>query len=150
TGDGCGLLIQKPDTFFRDVIRNDFGIELSKKYGIGSIMLSKEAKHADKAKAIFTEEMAAQGLEVVAWRTVPTNSECLGPIALESQPDFVQVFINSEGLNTQELAAKLLVARRKANKQLRNDDWFYVASLSEKIVSYKGLMMPVDLPRFFP
>ena len=150
TGDGCGLLIQKPDAFFRNTIRSSFGIELSEKYGVGSIMLSKEEKHADKAKDIFTKEMAAQGLEIVAWRTVPTNSECLGPIALESQPDFVQVFINSEGLNTQELAARLLVARRKANKQLRNDDLFYVASLSENVVSYKGLMMPVDLPRFFP
>jgi glutamate synthase (NADPH/NADH) large chain len=150
TGDGCGLLIQKPDTFFRTAIREDFGIELSERYGVGSIMLSKDAKRADKAKAIFTQEMAAEGLEVVAWRTVPTNSDCLGPIALASQPDFVQVFINSEGLTGPELAAKLLIARRKANKQLRNDDWFYVASLSEKIVSYKGLMMPVDLPRFFP
>ncbi len=150
TGDGCGLLIQKPDTFFRNVVRDEFGIELSERYGVGSIMLSKEAARADKAKSIFTQEMAAQGLDVVAWRTVPTNSECLGPIALESQPDFVQVFINSKDLSTEELAAKLLIARRKANKQLRNDDWFYVASLSEKTVSYKGLMMPVDLPRFFP
>jgi glutamate synthase (NADPH/NADH) large chain len=150
TGDGCGLLLQKPDAFFRDEIRKEFGIELSEKYGVGSIMLSKEDKRADKAKAIFTAEMAAEGLEVVAWRTVPTNDECLGPIALASKPEFVQVFINSDDVSTPELAAKLLIARRKANKQLRNDDWFYVASLSEKIVSYKGLMMPVDLPRFFP
>jgi glutamate synthase (NADPH/NADH) large chain len=99
---------------------------------------------------MFTAEMAADGLDVVAWRTVPTNYECLGPIALASKPEFVQVFINSDDVSTPELAAKLLIARRKANKQLRNDDWFYVASLSEKIVSYKGLMMPVDLPRFFP
>ncbi len=151
TGDGCGLLLQKPDSFFRSVIQQDFGIQLTEKYGVGSIMLSKDTKRADKAKAIFTSEMAAEGLEVVAWRTVPTNSDCLGPIALESQPDFVQVFINADGVScSQDLAAKLLIARRKANKQLRNDDWFYVASLSEKIVSYKGLMMPVDLPRFFP
>jgi glutamate synthase (NADPH/NADH) large chain len=93
TGDGCGLLIQKPDAFFRAAIRNDFGIELSERYGVGSIMLSKDAKRADKAKAIFTAEMAAEGLDVVAWRTVPTNSECLGPIALASQPDFVQVLL---------------------------------------------------------
>jgi glutamate synthase (NADPH/NADH) large chain len=150
TGDGCGLLLQKPDAFFRAAVRKDYAVELSERYGVGSIMLSKEAKHAEKAKAIFTAEMSGEGLEVVAWRTVPTNSECLGPIALASQPNFEQVFINSDGLSSQELAAKLLIARRKANKQLRNDDWFYVASLSEKTISYKGLMMPVDLPRFFP
>nr|MBX2808319.1 glutamate synthase large subunit [Cellvibrionaceae bacterium] len=37
-----------------------------------------------------------------------------------------------------------------ANKQLTSDDTFYIASLSTQVVSYKGLMMPVDLPRFFP
>jgi glutamate synthase (NADPH) large chain len=150
TGDGCGLILQKPDAFFREIIRQDFGVELSDKYGVGSVMLSKDEKHAEKAKRIFAEEMALEGLEVVAWRTVPTNSECLGPIALESQPNFEQVFINSDCLCSQKLAAKLLIARRKANKQLRNDERFYVASLGEKTISYKGLMMPVDLPRFFP
>ncbi|ODS24300.1 glutamate synthase large subunit [Candidatus Endobugula sertula] len=150
TGDGCGLLIQKPDRFFRQVVRQCCGVELSERYGVGSIMLSRETKHAEKAKAIFAKEMANEGLEVVTWRTVPTNSDCLGPIALACQPAFVQVFINCNGLSSPELAAKLLIARRKANKQLRNDDLFYVASLSEKVVSYKGLMMPIDLPRFFP
>ncbi len=150
TGDGCGLLLQKPDQFFRDTIRQDFAVELTAKYGVGAIMLGKDQAQAAKAKSVFEKEISAEGLEVVAWRTVPTNSECLGPIALESQPDFVQVFINAPELSSQELAAKLLIARRKANKQLRNDDLFYVASLSEKIVSYKGLMMPVDLPQFFP
>ena len=150
TGDGCGLLLQKPDQFFRNIVREDFGVELTEKYGVGAIMLGKDIHKAATAKAAFTAEMAAQGLEVVAWRDVPTNSACLGPIALKSQPDFVQVFINSKGLSDQQLAAKLLIARRKAKKQLSNEDLFYVASLSDKVVSYKGLTMPVDLPTFFP
>jgi glutamate synthase (NADPH/NADH) large chain len=37
--------------------------------------------------------MAAQGLEVIAWRLVPTDDSCLGPIAIESLPAFEQVFI---------------------------------------------------------
>jgi glutamate synthase (NADPH/NADH) large chain len=151
TGDGCGLLLQKPDQFFRKVIKEDYGVELAEKYGVGSIMLGQDQKEAAKAQAIFDESMAKEGLPVVAWRDVPTNSECLGPIALESQPHFKQVFINKpDSLSEPEFAAKLLIARRDANKQLRNDDLFYVASLSPRVVSYKGLMMPVDLPKFFP
>ncbi len=151
TGDGCGLLLQKPDRFFRKVVLAESGVELAKHYGVGVIMLGQDELEANKAKNIFEESMAQEGIPVVAWRDVPTNSDCLGPIALASVPQFKQVFINQpEHLSEAEFGAKLLIARRNANKQLRNDDLFYVASLSPKIVSYKGLMMPVDLPRFFP
>ncbi|MFT6103085.1 MAG: glutamate synthase (NADPH/NADH) large chain [Candidatus Endobugula sp.] len=151
TGDGCGLLMQKPDSFFRHTIREQFNVELNERYGVGSIMIDNDPIMAAQAKETFTQEMVAEGLEVVAWRTVPTNSECLGPIALSSQPSFVQVFINSpSALSSPEFTAKLLIARRKSNTKLRNSGLFYVASLSEKVISYKGLMMPVDLPVFFP
>lgn len=151
TGDGCGLLLQKPDRFFRRAVLDESGVELAEHYGVGAIMLGQDEKQAKKAIGIFEESMTKEGIPVVAWRDVPTNNDCLGPIALASVPQFRQVFINQpEHLSDAEFAAKLLIARRDANKQLRNDDLFYVASLSPKIVSYKGLMMPVDLPRFFP
>lgn len=151
TGDGCGLLLQKPDRFFRNTVLAESGVELTEHYGVGAIMLGQDELQANKAKRIFEEAMAKEGIPVVAWRDVPTNNDCLGPIALASVPQFKQVFINQpENLSETEFSAKLLIARRDANKQLRNDDLFYVASLSLKIVSYKGLMMPVDLPRFFP
>ncbi|MFT6221493.1 MAG: glutamate synthase (NADPH/NADH) large chain, partial [Candidatus Endobugula sp.] len=151
TGDGCGLLMQKPDRFFRQVVRDQLGVELNERYGVGSIMIDHDEEIASRAKRVFTEEMASEGLDVAAWRDVPTNSDCLGPIAIDSKPHFLQVFINAPaGLSSPEFTAKLLIARRKSNTALRNSGLFYVASLSEKVVSYKGLMMPVDLPVFFP
>ena len=82
---------------------------------------------------------------------MPTDSRCLGSVALASLPRFKQVFINKPtGLTDQEFAAKLLIARRDANRQLDDDELLYVASLSHATVCYKGLMMPVDLPVFFP
>ncbi|MGH1439616.1 MAG: glutamate synthase large subunit [Cellvibrionaceae bacterium] len=151
TGDGCGLLLQKPDRFFRKVVKTECGVELSEHYAVGAIMLGQCDQEAIRAQAVFEASMGKEGIPVVAWRDVPTNSECLGPIALESLPQFKQVFINKpQSLTEAEFSAKLLIARRDANKQLRNDDLFYVASLSPRIVSYKGLMMPVDLPHFFP
>ncbi|MGS2717837.1 glutamate synthase large subunit [Eionea flava] len=152
TGDGCGLLMQKPDCFFREVIQEQCGVELDERYGVGSIMIDRDAGKASRAKSIFADAMHEEGLRVVAWRDVPTDDACLGPIAIESKPDFVQVFIHSatDNLSSQEFTAKLLIARRKANTIMRNEGLFYIASLSEKVVSYKGLMMPVDLPAFFP
>ncbi|MCW8195335.1 glutamate synthase large subunit [Proteobacteria bacterium 005FR1] len=150
TGDGCGLLLQKPDGFFRKIVAEECGVELERQYGVGSLMLSRDAAKAAHAKKVLEEELTAQGLSIATWRDVPTNPKCLGRIALSTMPEFAQVFIHAGGLSDGRLAARLFMARRKAEIRLADDPDFYVASLSAKVVSYKGLMMPVDLPKFFP
>nr|WP_320011329.1 glutamate synthase large subunit [uncultured Desulfobulbus sp.] len=150
TGDGCGLLLQKPDAFLRQAARDCGAGELGELYGVGSLMLSTNKEQQQQAQVIFTQTLAAQGLEVAGWRVVPTNPDCLGPIALDSLPHFVQVFIQAEGMDREQLCARLLIARRLVEKQLVDDPEFYVASLSEGVLVYKGLMMPADLPGFFP
>ena len=149
TGDGCGLLIQKPDSFLRTVAKAELGIELSALYGVGSFMLSKDPVLAESAKKIVKEEFEKVGLAEIFWRLVPTNDDCLGPIAVESLPSFYHLFINTGQENLQELNASLFLVRRKIEIRLASDEAFYIASLSATTLSYKGLMMPVDLPRFY-
>ncbi len=149
TGDGCGLLIQKPDSFLRTIAREELNLELGSDYGIGSIMLNRDEKLAEASRKVLEEELAAQGLTEIAWREVPTNSDCLGPIALKTLPSIFHVFVNADGADARELGAKLFVARRKAEIRLGQDKSFYVSSLSNKVLSFKGLMMPVDLPSFY-
>ncbi|MBE8716257.1 glutamate synthase large subunit [Cellvibrio polysaccharolyticus] len=149
TGDGCGLLLQKPDSFLREVAREAGVAELTDIYGVGCIMMSRDDDRAAVVRQIVEEEIHAQGLEVAGWRTLPVNSDCLGPIALKSLPRFTHLFINSRDLGKQQLDAALFMARRKAELRLADDKTFYVSSLSATVVSYKGLMMPVDLPSFF-
>ncbi len=149
TGDGCGLLIQKPDSFLRKIASEQLSIALSDVYGIGSIMLSQDVEAAKAAKAAVEEELKKEGLTDVAWREIPTNSDCLGPIALESLPQFFHLFVNAPEHDDQQLNSKLFFARRRAELRLKEDEAFYIASLSSKVLSYKGLMMPVDLPAFY-
>ncbi|WP_370979918.1 glutamate synthase large subunit [Agaribacterium sp. ZY112] len=149
TGDGCGLLIKIPDSFMRRVAKDELGLELSPNYGLGAFMLPKDPVAAELAKKVIAEELATAGLADVHWRTVPTDDSCLGPIALESLPDFFHVFINAKDFELKDLNAKLFVARRKIEIRLAQDDNFYIASLSATTLSYKGLMMPVDLPKFY-
>jgi glutamate synthase (NADPH) large subunit (EC 1.4.1.13) len=149
TGDGCGLLIQKPDSFLRAVAKDELGFELAEHYGVGSIMLSNDSEKAEAAKKIVAEELARLGLADIAWRKVPTDSSCLGPIALETLPAIYHLLVNSAESSEQELMSKLFVARRKAEIRLAKDPSFYIASLSHKVLSFKGLMMPVDLPIFY-
>ena len=43
-----------------------------------------------------------------------------------------------------------ILVRRLAEKKMSGDEYFYVCSLSEKLLSYKGLVMPEKLPEFYP
>lgn len=150
TGDGCGLLMQKPDAFLRTVAENCCQTPLAPLYAVGAVMLSPDAERAANARKVLEHELHGEGLEVAGWREVPTNADCLGPIALESLPGFSHIFVNGHGISPQEMNAKLFLARRKAEKQLSENPDFHVSSLSPSVLSYKGLMMPADLPRFFP
>ena len=149
TGDGCGLLLKKPDSFFRHIAAEQ-GITLPEHYGVGMLFLHPEAEQATVQRAVLEEELRRQQLEVYGWREVPTDAACLGPIATASMPGFAQVLVGVAGLSQAELDRRLFFARRHAENRLGTDEYFYVCSLSSSVVSYKGLMMPVDLPRFYP
>ncbi len=149
TGDGCGLLIQKPDSFLREVAKEACGLDLSPLYGVGSIMLSLDEVEQQAEKSVVEEELAKVGLDSVGWRLLPTSNDCLGDIAKASVPAFYHLFVNTDESAEQQLASKLYFARRAIEKRLSNSESFYISSLSCRVLSYKGLVMPVDLPRFF-
>ncbi len=149
TGDGCGLLLQKPDSFLRIVAKEAANFDLTALYGVGALMLSKNSQASDQAKQVIIAELAKEGFTDIAWRKLPTNSDCLGPIAKASEPDFYHVFVNTSQTDEQKFNASLYIVRRRIEKLLAEDKDFYVASLNSKVVSFKGLMMPVDLPKYF-
>ena len=149
TGDGCGLLMQKPDAFLRQAAKETFGVEPGAQYAVGMVFMSREPALAAAAKDVLNNELAAQGLKVLGWRLVPTDPSCLGPIAKDTLPQIEQVFVEPAGKTEREFGISLFVARRKAEIALASDTDFYICSLSDKVISYKGLTMPVDLPVFY-
>ena len=149
TGDGCGLLLQKPDLFMRDIAKKLFDVKLPELYAIGSVMLSQNEVQRNTTKDTMATILSDQGLKVVGWREVPTNNDCLGEIALETLPVIEHIFITAGSLDKQNFNARLFIAKRKIEIALESDSSFYIASLAENIISYKGLMMPVDLPKFY-
>ncbi|MBU2333838.1 MAG: glutamate synthase large subunit [Gammaproteobacteria bacterium] len=150
TGDGCGLLMQKPDAFLRAQALEHFNAELPAQYAVGMIFLDQDASKADQARARLSEEIIAQGLTLVGWREVPIDTSVLGQLALERLPRIEQVFVSGDGLDEREFGIKLFFARRRAEVALADDSAFYVCSLSDKDIIYKGLMMPADLAQFYP
>src|SRR6056297_783688 len=149
TGDGCGLLLQMPQAFLRAVAQESSGTPLPNAFAVGQVFLSAEAPRAASQRARTQQAIEDQGLSVVGWRVVPTDSSVCGEIALASLPRIEQVFFDAGGLTEAELSTKLFVARRKAEIANEDDADFYLCSLSARVFSYKGLVMPSYLPVFY-
>ncbi len=149
TGDGCGLLIKKPDSFYR-IVAEEKGWNLSREFTVGQIFLSQDPVLAEQARTIINEELATETLSVTGWRQVPVNPAVLGPIAQESLPNIEQVFINAPaGWKPRDIDRRLYIARRRIEKRITEDSDFYICSLSTQVIVYKGLFMPSDLPKFY-
>ena len=147
TGDGCGLLLQMPDAFISDQAKTLFQADMGAHYAIGMIFLNPEETAARAGRAALEHALDNVDLEVVGWRNVPTDTRVCGPMALDCLPVIEQVFVRAE--SAEGLAVKLYTARRKAELAMQDDSEFYICSLSDTVLSYKGLVMPDDLPRFF-
>jgi glutamate synthase (NADPH/NADH) large chain len=150
TGDGCGVLLQKPDNFFRSLAGEE-NWNLGGRYGVGMIFLSMDDSKATVAKWAVEEELERETLTVVAWREVPVDPEVLGEFAEKTMPRIVQVIFNGPfGWGSKELERRLYMVRRRVEKRVTDDADFYIASLSNLVIVYKGLCRPVDLPLFYP
>lgn len=148
TGDGCGLLLQKPDRFFR-LVAEERGWRLAKNYSVGMMFLSQDEEVAKATRRIVEEELQNETLSVLGWREVPTNPDVLGEIALSSLPRIEQIFVNAPaGWRQRDMERRLFMARRRIEKRVQDKD-FYVCSFSNLVTIYKGLCMPADLPRFY-
>ncbi|MGE0580673.1 MAG: glutamate synthase large subunit [Steroidobacteraceae bacterium] len=151
TGDGCGLLIKKPEKFLRAVAK-DAGIKLAARFAAGNVFL-----HTDPAKAVVAkDQLAAQlereGLEVAGWREVPTDPGACGEEALRTLPRIEQVYVNCRIADIDEASfnRKLFLARRRTEKALEaTDPVFYVPSLSASTLVFKGMVMPQHLGEFY-
>ncbi|MFZ5536524.1 MAG: glutamate synthase large subunit, partial [Pseudomonadota bacterium] len=112
--------------------------------------LSQDKALAARARETLEREIRAEGLDFLGWRVLPTDPSQLGRQALEKLPVIEHAFVNAPaGMDARHFDTKLYIARRRTEKQLADDPTFYIPTLSSQVLSYKGLMMPEDLPRFY-
>jgi glutamate synthase (NADPH/NADH) large chain len=144
TGDGSGLLFSLPEEFLRKEATKK-GIELPKQFAVASVF-TKDKKHLD----IIEEICEANDLKIVLQRDVPIDSNALGEQALASLPNIVQLFIIPNSIMaTNRFDALLYLSRKESEHKLVDDKDFYIASMSSKVLSYKGLVMPTHIKEFY-
>ena len=150
TGDGCGLLFQMPDAFMRREGKSIVGRELGEVYAVGMMFFSTQEKAQSIAISAIEAVFKARNLAAVGWRNVPVDSTNLGPIALDNMPVFMQVFIEPTTQDKGQFDSDLFIASRLVETAIAFDSENYLCSLSRRVISYKGLMMPADLHNFYP
>ena len=150
SGDGCGVLIRKPDAFLRQVAA-EAGIALGTRYAAGNVFLPHDPGVASEVRTVLSEELAGVGLAIAGWREVPlVLAEC-GAQAQGNLPRIEQVFVAApDAIEVARFERDLFLARRRAERRLAEVPEFYVVSLSQHALGYKGMVLPAALPRFFP
>src|SRR4051812_43540243 len=158
TGDGAGIMIQLPHEFFFDECVK-LGVHLPPygKYGAGMLFFPKDIRLKEECRDIFNRSADKLGLEILAYRKVPVNINDIGPTALSVEPEIEQVFIACPDhiSNPDDFERKLFVLRNYATHTIRNTVkqdaiGFYVASLSYKVIVYKGQLTSLQVRRYFP
>ena len=158
TGDGAGIFIQTPHEFFFDeCVKLGVHLPAFSKYGVGVIFFPKEIKLREECRDIFNRSAEKLGLEVLAYRSVPVDTNGIGPTALSVEPVMEQVFVACPDHinNPLDFERKLFVLRNYAshtiNNTVRKDAiGFYIASLSYKTVVYKGQLTSTQVRNYFP
>jgi glutamate synthase (NADPH/NADH) large chain len=158
TGDGAGILTALPYEFLEKAMKRDLGVDLPPrgKYSAGLVFLPTEPENNAYCKNRVEEIIAEEGQTLLGWRDVPRDNSLVGPTARASEPDMKQVFIaGPEGISDDAFERKLYVIRKRVSNELRGGDhdpydYFYVCSLSTRVIVYKGMLMPEQLFEYFP
>lgn len=149
TGDGVGILTQISHSFFKKTAAS-LGIEIGNErdYGVGMFFFPQNELHRNQAKKMFEIIAEKEGLNILGWRNVPSDTTVIGQRALDCMPDIQQCFIERpEGVKRGlDFDRRLYVARREFEQS--NEDT-YVVSLSSRTIVYKGMFLVGDLRRFF-
>ena len=154
TGDGAGILIDIPHDFFQDVC--NFELPEPGSYAVGNVFLPQKENQRDYCIKVFENNIKKQGLKLLGWREVPVNKSIPGRIAAETEPFVKQVFVARENDEQDffHFNLKLFIARKVTEhtinaSKLSESKFFYVPSLSTKIIIFKGLLMPEDISLYY-
>ncbi|MBR2184821.1 MAG: glutamate synthase large subunit [Prevotella sp.] len=147
TGDGAGIMVQIPHEF---ILLQGIPVPEKGKYGTGLVFLPKDEKAQQDILSVMIEEIEREGLTLMHLRAVPTNPEVLGAAAREVEPDIKQIFVT--GISDEQVPVFeriLYKVRKRIENRIDNED-FYICSLSNKNIIYKGMLTSGQLRRYFP
>ncbi|KAG0066294.1 glutamate synthase [NADH], partial [Linnemannia elongata] len=131
-GDGAGVMTGMPHTFMvEEASRLNITLPGQGEYAVGNI-----------------------GLKVLGWRAVPVDNSILGPSAKSKEPSIQQPFVVLDPavhakFDNKLFNRQLYLLRKQATHAITLKNWFYICSLSNQNIVYKGQLSPVQVYDFF-
>ncbi|MEE3359239.1 MAG: glutamate synthase large subunit [Pseudomonadota bacterium] len=155
TGDGAGIHVQIPVSFFYDQIeRTGHTPRMNQLMAVGQVFLPRTDFGAQETcRTIVETEVLRMGYYIYGWRHVPVNVDCLGDKANATRPEIEQILIsNAKGVDEETFERELYVIRRRIEKAAAaaGVGQLYIASLSCRSIIYKGMMLAQDVAEFYP
>ncbi len=161
TGDGAGVLIQIPHEFFaRECSKLGFTLPEPGSYGVGMMFLPVETAQRLLCEGIVERIAREEGLTVLGWRDTPLHGDAIGRQARATQPYIEQIFLqkgegpDGEPMSQDDFERKLYVVRRRADIEIAASEFddkgfFYVPSMSSRVIIYKGLLLAPQISDFY-
>lgn len=157
SGDGAGIMIQIPhEFFFEECIKAGVHLPSYGRYAVGVLFFPADLRLREECREIFNRCADKLGLEILTYRRVPVNAQGIGTSALSVEPEIEHVIIACPDHIQQpdDFERKLFVLRNYAshtiNNTVRKDAiGFYIASLSHKVIIYKGQLTSTQVRHYY-
>ncbi|WP_316014390.1 glutamate synthase large subunit [Roseobacter sp. HKCCA0434] len=154
TGDGAGIHVQIPVSFFQDQIERTGHTHKGELIAVGQVFLPRTDFGAqERCRTIVETEVLRMGYTIYGWRHVPVDITVLGEKANATRPEIEQILIsNAKGATEEEFERELYVIRRRIEKAAASAQVkdLYICSLSCRSIIYKGMMLAEQVAEFYP
>ena len=156
-GDGAGILIQLPDTLFREEMAKQ-GVTLPPvgEYGVGMVFLPQEPASRLACEYEIERAIRHEDQVLLGWRDVPRDNSGLGDSVKKIEPVIRQVFIGrgADITVTDALERKLYIIRKSSGHaiqalNLAHGKEFYVPSMSARTIVYKGMLLADQVGHYY-
>jgi glutamate synthase (NADPH/NADH) large chain len=152
TGDGAGIYLEIPQSFFREQLHSDK--DVGGRLAVGMVFLPRTDFAAqERCRTIVETEILGFGYAILGWRQVPVDTAVIGDKAIATRPEIEQIIVgNAKGVSDDDFERELFLIRRRIEKRVLAEhiNGFYICSLSCRALIYKGLFLAEQLSVFYP
>ncbi|KAI1245663.1 glutamate synthase [NADH] [Eutypa lata] len=165
-GDGAGVMTSIPHRFFIKNFEKEEDVKLPPlgQYAVGNLFFKPDEETLDESKRQLEDTAESLGLRVLGWRKPPVDSSLLGPAASSREPIILQPFVvltsaygsgvtpettDPEKFDERLFERQLYILRKRATHTIGLHNWFYICSLSNKNIVYKGQLAPVQVYSYY-
>jgi glutamate synthase (NADPH/NADH) large chain len=150
TGDGAGVMIQIPRDFY---LIQGYALPPEGQFGTGLIFLPQDNSDSAKCMDVLLSIIKEEKVNIIGFREVPRNNSVLGNLSRAAEPYIKQILLDAD-IQQDILERKLYIIRKRTETAICNSDikqksFFYIPSLSTKVLVYKGMLTSVQLGEYY-